>query len=1297
MKLSPARLKRAFALVAAVGVAVLGGVAWTIHEQSLRLDETAGWAERTRARVAAVQAVSLAAFDAEAAQQSVLLGSQSGLARYQEDAASARRNLDIVAREVGNDPEQVQLVAGLRMAVESHFDRLDKAVALAPTQPGQARAIVLDGSGAQIRRDIRSFASAVIATEGHRYAERIVAARDLRHAIETYAGVILLLLVAMVSGGAVYVLRELKARAAITAALVESRTRLALGERRLRAIADNMPAYIAYVDRTETYRFTNAGFKTLFGVPHEAFIGRTLSEMMGEARRDELAPYIGEALAGHAVHFERRGMGEHPDSVFVVSYVPDFNAAGGVDGYYVMSLDITARKQAELDLANSERRLRTITDNLPATIVRMDTNLICTYANEQMRRLYGIDPALLVGMSHRAFRGEEEWALIGPNVEAALRGEVRRFEVPALVNGRQQWVQQNLIPEVDAEGRIVGYLSVTFDITERKLQEEELRKSELFLDRTGKMAGVGGWEVDLVTGAVVWSRETRRIHGVDADYVPDLQTAFRFYPPEARLTIEDAVRTAMTEGQPWDMELPFVRADGRRIWVRAVGSAEFASGVPVRLVGAFQDISDKVAQRLEIKEVNDRMALATESGGIGIWELNIATGELIWDARMYQLFDDVSGGRVSPVTLWDQRVHPDDLPGLQEAMRQATSGHRLLDRDYRVVLEDGATRHLRGTARVMRDADGRPARLIGAAWDITELRELAADLAEDRSLLSVTLESIGDAVITTNARGQITWLNPVAERLTGWTSLEAIGRMLTQVFHIVDEQTREPSPDPVKACLEQGRRVTDSANTLLLSRNGDEFGIQDSIAPIRREDGTVLGAVLVFHDVSEQRRLTGEMSWRATHDALTGLVNRTEFEARIGRLLQAAQDSGGEHALLYIDLDQFKLVNDACGHAVGDQLLQQMARMLTDSVRTRDTVARLGGDEFAILMERCTVDQAQRVAQKLCDRMDDFRFVHENRRFRIGMSIGLVPVDRRWQTTAAIQQAADTSCYAAKEAGRNRVHTWFDTDVAMRDRQYEMEWVTRIEHALDEDGFVLYAQRLTQLKQAPSAPAGVHAEVLLRMRQSDGPLVAPGAFLPAAERFHLASRIDRWVLRHVVDWMAALEDPSRIELLSVNLSGQSVGDKTFHRWALELLGKAGPRICGVLCLEITETAAVTNIADAAVFIDQVREHGVKVALDDFGAGAASFGYLKTLRVDTLKIDGQFVRDLVDDPLDEVAVRCFADVAKVMGLTTVAEFVDKPAVLERLHAMGVDFAQGFLMHEPAPIDELIEPVPALAAG
>ena len=442
---------------------------------------------------------------------------------------------------------------------------------------------------------------------------------------------------------------------------------------------------------------------------------------------------------------------------------------------------------------------------------------------------------------------------------------------------------------------------------------------------------------------------------------------------------------------------------------------------------------------------------------------------------------------------------------------------------------------------------------------------------------------------------------------------------------------------------------------------------------------------MVFHDVTEQRRLSGEISYQATHDALTGLVNRAEFETRLRRVLHKSFDDRSEHALLYIDLDQFKLVNDACGHAMGDQLLQQVSKLLGDAVRTRDTLARLGGDEFGIILEHCSAQQAQGVAQKICERMDDFRFIHDGRRFRVGTSIGLVPVDSRWANAAAVMQAADTSCYAAKEAGRNRVHAWFDTDKAMRARHGEMQWTARIEHALDEDGFVLFAQRIEALH---TAAAGVHAEVLLRMRDADGTLIPPGAFLPAAERFHLASRIDRWVLKRAIDWLAALPTLDSIANLSVNLSGQSVGDRAFHRWAGEVLGAAGVDLCKKLCLEITETSAVTSLADAALFIEQMHGAGVRIALDDFGAGASSFGYLKSLSVDYLKIDGQFIRDLVDDPLDEAAVRCFVEVAKVVGIQTIAEFVDSPAVLERLRVIGVHFARGFLIHKPEPIEHLL---------
>jgi diguanylate cyclase len=446
------------------------------------------------------------------------------------------------------------------------------------------------------------------------------------------------------------------------------------------------------------------------------------------------------------------------------------------------------------------------------------------------------------------------------------------------------------------------------------------------------------------------------------------------------------------------------------------------------------------------------------------------------------------------------------------------------------------------------------------------------------------------------------------------------------------------------------------------------------------------GALEGRRAIHQLRETSGEMHYHATHDALTGLVNRSEFESRLRRVLQKAGEDRSEHALLYIDIDQFKLVNDSCGHAIGDQLLQQVGKLFADAIRTRDTLARLGGDEFAIILEHCSADQAQRVAQQICDAMASFRFVHDERNFRIGASIGLVPVDVRWTTTAAIMQAADASCYAAKEAGRNRVHLWFDTDTAIRVRAGEMQWAMRIEHALDQNQFVLHAQRIEELGKKSH---GIRAEALLRMVQDDGDLVPPGAFLPAAERFHLASRIDKWVMQHALAWLKALPDPRAVHTLSINLSGHSIGDRAFHRHAIESFRDAGPRICQQVCVEITETAAVTNLSDAAAFITQIRTLGVQVALDDFGSGASSFRYLKTLPVDYLKIDGQFVRDVVDDPLDEAAVRCFAEVARIVGVKTVAEFVDRPEVLAKLRSMGIDYAQGFLLHRPAPLNDLLE--------
>jgi diguanylate cyclase (GGDEF)-like protein/PAS domain S-box-containing protein len=570
---------------------------------------------------------------------------------------------------------------------------------------------------------------------------------------------------------------------------------------------------------------------------------------------------------------------------------------------------------------------------------------------------------------------------------------------------------------------------------------------------------------------------------------------------------------------------------------------------------------------------------------------------------------------------------------------------------------------------------------------IRRSRQLADDLAEQHELMRVTLGAIGDAVITTNPQGLVAWMNAAAEEMTGWTSDAARERPLEAVFSVHGQVDRQPVSQLVSRCLAGGSLDEGAAHGILVARHGQEFGIESSVSAIRSEGGPALGVVIVFRDVTEHRRLSVELHYRASHDSLTGLVNRAEFETLLSRAWRTARDRCVEHALLVIDLDRFKLVNDTCGHAAGDRLLRTVGEMLREAVRANDVVARLGGDEFAVLLERCPADKAQEIGRVLCERMDQFRFVHEEHRMRIGTSIGQVAVHGRWENFGEILQAGDASCYAAKEAGRNRVHRWLDSDAGLQARSGETRWASRIEEALDQDRFTLHAQRIEALA---GKRGGLHAEVLLRMRGANGELIPPGAFLPSAERYRLTPRIDRWVLEHALQWLQRHRGSGQIQRLNVNLSGQSVSDPEFHRWAMAQLRRAGGDCCRILCLEITETAAITHLEDAAPFIAAVRAMGVRVALDDFGAGASSFGYLKCLEVDCLKIDGQFIRGLLEHPLDAAAVRCFIDVARAMGIQTVAEFVDRQDVLERLREMGVDFAQGFLLHRPAPIDELLLP-------
>lgn len=564
-----------------------------------------------------------------------------------------------------------------------------------------------------------------------------------------------------------------------------------------------------------------------------------------------------------------------------------------------------------------------------------------------------------------------------------------------------------------------------------------------------------------------------------------------------------------------------------------------------------------------------------------------------------------------------------------------------------------------------------------------EREKLIRRLSEEKERVQVTLRSIGDGVMTTDTDGKVTFLNPVAERLTGWRSSEASQHAIGEVLQLLDESTGELLQDPIRQCLGAARPLVIDGDTVLIGRSGDqEYSVEVTMSPILDADRRALGMVVVIHDVTELRGMARAMSYQANHDPLTGLVNRREFEVRLWQALETARAQRLKHAMCYLDLDQFKLVNDTCGHVAGDELLKQLSHLLSRRVRETDTLARLGGDEFGLLVNDCTLEQAREMAESLCMLVRDFRFAWEDKIFTIGVSIGLVPVDGS-STPTDLLSAADAACYVAKDLGRNRVHIVHPNDRELAHRHGEMQWTTRIQRGLDADLFRLRIQRIEPLD--PGEP--LLAEFLIYMEGNNGERIPPGMFLPAAERFNLMPAIDRRVVEMVCQRVAnQANEPQLVEVgcFNINLSGQSLSDESFLDFVERIFDQTGVDPTK-LCFEITETAVIANLARAQRFINALREKGCHFALDDFGSGLSSFGYLRTLPVDYLKIDGQFVRNISDDPIDHSMVEAINQVGHVMGIRTIAEFVEDEATLSALRALGVDYGQGYALHRPELLD------------
>lgn len=615
---------------------------------------------------------------------------------------------------------------------------------------------------------------------------------------------------------------------------------------------------------------------------------------------------------------------------------------------------------------------------------------------------------------------------------------------------------------------------------------------------------------------------------------------------------------------------------------------------------------------------------------------------------------------------------------------ELSSYGRVRNFEYQLKTLGGRIVIVMENSRLVMGGDGQPLYFEGTITDITQRKAAERALFNEKERAQVTLQSIGDAVVTTDARGHIEYLNPVAEQLTGWEAREAQGLPIEAIITLVDETTGEPVPNPVSRCLKEGRIVSLADNVVLVARDGSSVAIQDSAAPIQDRVGQTVGAVMVFHDVGQERQLHRRLAYLASHDALTGFINRRELEERLSTALAAVKaEPGRAGALLYLDLDQFKVVNDTCGHSAGDLLLRQLADVLRAQVPKSGALARLGGDEFAVLLTDCNLAIATDIAEALRAAIGAFRFAWRDNALQVGVSIGIVPIDASSDTIGTLMSAADVACYVAKDLGRNRIHVYEEGDAA--ERHQEMQWVARINRALQEERFELFYQPIVPI--GPSEGHWPHYELLLRMRDERGELVQPTAFIPAAERYNLMPGLDRWVISQVLETLVYRGLPgTKPYTLAINLSGTTLNDARFLDFVLdELTATDVPP--GALCFEITETAAIANLDRVVSFMRALKARGCRFSLDDFGTGLSSLTYLKTLPVDYVKIDGQFVRNVLRDGADECVVESIARMARAFKIHAIAERVESRDVMKRLGELGVSFAQGYFIAVPQPVSEL----------
>ncbi|NKB37763.1 MAG: EAL domain-containing protein [Gammaproteobacteria bacterium] len=807
---------------------------------------------------------------------------------------------------------------------------------------------------------------------------------------------------------------------------------------------------------------------------------------------------------------------------------------------------------------------------------------------------------------------------------------------------------------------------------------DDLQKAEAILVEAQKISEIGNWEIDLLAGKAKWSEEVYRIFNADPDKVEATsENFFTFIHPDDLPLVKNIYSDSVEKGEAYEITYRLLLNDGITKYINErCRTFRNDENIPIRSVGTIQDVSSRTLTENALKESEANFRGIYEQAAVGVALISSDTGQILSVNKRCCDIVGYSEEEMLGFKSFEKLVHPDDLDNNLNLLAQLKSGqiseYSMEKRNY----------HKNGSivwVNVSVSFAGKPGdvlnRYVVIIEDITERKKTEDELRK----LSSGVEASTFSVIITNLEGVIEYTNPNFTRVSGYSKEEVLGKNISLLRSgLTPESTYDQLWNTVRA---GGVWKGELQNR---KKNGMLYWDRASITGVKNSMGDMTHCITIQDDVTNEYELSEQLSYQASHDSLTGLVNRREFENRAERLLLNSRKTAARHALCYMDVDQLKVVNDTCGHVAGDELLRQLSETLSGKVRKSDTLARLGGDEFGVLMEHCSPEQAQRVADTLLETIQCFQFSWEKHDFKVGISIGLASITKDLPNLTELLKQADAACYIAKDMGRNRIHVYREDDLDMSRRLGEMEWVTRIYQALEKNQFCLFAQTIEPLAREHHR----HYELLIRMIDNDGSLIPPGAFLPAAERYNLIEKLDVWVITEAFSLLA--DNPAfldEISFISINLSGQSLTKKGFSEFIESQLNDYGIE-ANKICFEITETTAISNLSIATAFISSLRELGCQFALDDFGSGLSSFGYLKNLSVDYLKIDGMFVKDIVEDPIDRAMVKSINEIGQVMGMRSIAEFVENDEIKGMLREIGVNYAQGYGIDKPRAFEEVL---------